>query len=137
MSWDQLAEILHSILFTQTGLMHVSWGNVLMWGVGLFFMYLATAKNFEPLLLVPIGFGIFIVNFPLTPLMGIGESGQREFLNVFYHYGLEWEILPAVIFLGLGTLTDFGPLSRTVGMFVLTTESVCQCSFGSSVADTS
>jgi oxaloacetate decarboxylase beta subunit len=81
-----------------------------MWGVGLFFLYLATAKNFEPLLLVPIGFGIFIVNFPLTPLMGISEDGQREFLNVFYHYGLEWEILPAVIFLGLGTLTDFTPL---------------------------
>jgi sodium ion-translocating decarboxylase beta subunit len=110
MSWDQLVEILRTILFTQTGILHISWGNVLMWGVGLFFMYLATAKNFEPLLLVPIGFGIFIVNFPLTPLMGIGEGGQREFLNVFYHYGLEWEILPAVIFLGLGTLTDFGPL---------------------------
>lgn len=110
MSFDQLGEILRTILMTQTGIMHVAWGNVLMWGVGLGFIYLATAKNFEPLLLVPIGFGIFIVNFPLTPLMGINEHGQREFLNVFYHYGLEWEILPAVIFLGLGTLTDFGPL---------------------------
>jgi oxaloacetate decarboxylase beta subunit len=110
MSWEQLGEILQTILFTQTGLMHIALGNVLMWGVGLFLIYLATAKNVEPLLLVPIGFGAFIVNFPLTPLMGIGEGGQREFLNVFYHYGLEWEILPAVIFLGLGTLTDFGPL---------------------------
>jgi oxaloacetate decarboxylase beta subunit len=92
------------------GLMHVTWGNVLMWGVGLLFMYLAVAKNFEPLLLVPIGFGIFIVNFPLTPLMGYTESGHPEFINAFYHYGLEWEILPSVIFLGLGTLTDFGPM---------------------------
>lgn len=110
MSWDQLLATLWTIFVTQTGLVHITAGNVLMWGVGLFFLYLATAKNFEPLLLVPIGFGIFIVNFPLTPLMGTTEGGYPEFLRVFYHYGLEWEILPAVIFLGLGTLTDFGPL---------------------------
>ena len=110
MSLDQLFEILQTIFLTQTGIVHVSWGNVVMWAVGLLFLYLATAKNFEPLLLVPIGFGIFIVNFPLTPLMGFSEAGHREFLQIFYHYGLEWEILPAVIFLGLGTLTDFGPL---------------------------
>ena len=110
MSWEQLYDTLYNILVTQTGLLHITPGTVLMWGVGLFFLYLAVAKNFEPLLLVPIGFGIFIVNFPLAPLMGTTESGTREFLAVFYHYGLEWEILPAVIFLGLGTLTDFGPL---------------------------
>lgn len=110
MSWDQLYDTLWTIFVTQTGLMHITGGNVLMWGVGLFFLYLATVKNFEPLLLVPIGFGIFIVNFPLAPLMGTTEAGHPEFLRVFYHYGLEWEILPAVIFLGLGTLTDFGPL---------------------------
>ena len=110
MSLDQLFEALQTIFLTQTGIVHVSWGNVVMWAVGLLFLYLATAKNFEPLLLVPIGFGIFIVNFPLTPLMGFSEAGHREFLQIFYHYGLEWEILPAVIFLGLGTLTDFGPL---------------------------
>ena len=110
MSLDQLFEVLQTIFLTQTGIVHVSWGNVVMWAVGLLFLYLATAKNFEPLLLVPIGFGIFIVNFPLTPLMGFSEAGHREFLQIFYHYGLEWEILPAVIFLGLGTLTDFGPL---------------------------
>jgi oxaloacetate decarboxylase beta subunit len=107
---DLVLETLRAILETQTGLLHVTPGNVLMWGVGLLFLYLATAKNFEPLLLVPIGFGIFIVNFPLTPLMGTTEAGHPEFIGVFFHYGLEWEILPAVIFLGLGTLTDFGPL---------------------------
>lgn len=110
MTLDQLIEILRSIFVTQTGVMHVTLGHVFMWAVGLFFLYLATAKNFEPLLLVPIGFGIFLVNFPLTPLMGTTEGGYPEFLNVFYHFGLEWEILPSVIFLGLGTLTDFGPL---------------------------
>lgn len=110
MSFEQLFEILKTIFLTQTGLPHVTLGNVVMWGVGLFFLYLATAKNFEPLLLVPIGFGAFIVNFPLAPLMGYTEAGHPQFIEAFYHYGLEWEILPSVIFLGLGTLTDFGPL---------------------------
>jgi oxaloacetate decarboxylase beta subunit len=110
MSIADLFEILKTILLTQTGIPHVTFGNVFMWAVGLFFLYLATAKNFEPLLLVPIGFGAFIVNFPLAPLMGYSEAGHPQFIQAFYHYGLEWEILPSVIFLGLGTLTDFGPL---------------------------
>ncbi len=110
MSLDQLLEVLRTIFVTQTGFLHVTPGHVLMWAIGLFFLYLATAKKFEPLLLVPIGFGIFIVNFPLAPLMGISEAGHPEFLRIFYRYGLQWEILPPAIFLGLGTLTDFGPL---------------------------
>ena len=110
MAWDQLLSTLREIFLTQTGIPHLYWGNVLMWGVGSLFMYLATAKNFEPLLLVPIGFGIFIVNFPLAPLMGWTAAGHPDFIQAFFHYGLEWEILPSVIFLGLGTLTDFGPL---------------------------
>lgn len=110
MSWDVIIDTLRAIVTTQMGVLHVTPGHVLMWGIGCLFLYLATAKNFEPLLLVPIGFGIFIVNFPLAPLMGWTENGHPEFITFFYHYGLEWEILPAVIFLGLGTLTDFGPL---------------------------
>ncbi len=110
MSWDQILEIMHRVFLTQTGLAHLWWGQVVMWGIGLVFIYLAVAKGFEPLLLVPIGFGIFIVNFPLTPLMGTTEAGHPEFIAFFYRYGMQWEIMPAVIFLGLGTLTDFGPL---------------------------
>jgi oxaloacetate decarboxylase beta subunit len=110
MSFEQLFDILRTIFLTQTGLPHVAIGHVIMWCVGLLFLYLATAKNFEPLLLVPIGFGAFIVNFPLAPLMGYSAAGHPQFIEAFYHYGLEWEILPSVIFLGLGTLTDFGPL---------------------------
>jgi sodium ion-translocating decarboxylase beta subunit len=72
-------------------------------------MWLAIKKEYEPLLLLPIGFGIFIVNFPLVPMMGWTE-GHGELLRVFYHYGLEWEIIPCIIFLGLGAMTDFGPL---------------------------
>lgn len=71
--------------------------------------YLAIRRKFEPLLLLPIGSGIFLVNFPLVPLMGEGE-GHEELLQIFYHYGLAWEVIPCVIFLGLGAMTDFGPL---------------------------
>jgi oxaloacetate decarboxylase beta subunit len=109
-SWAEIIAMLEKVLVEQTGLTHLWWGHPIMWAIGLGFIYLAVAKNFEPLLLVPIGFGIFVVNFPLTPLMGMAEGGHPEFLKVFHHYGLEWEVMPAVIFLGLGTLTDFGPL---------------------------
>jgi oxaloacetate decarboxylase beta subunit len=94
----------------KTGLVHLYWGHILMWLIGFVFIYLAVKKDFEPLLLVPIGFGIFIVNLPITPLMGVTEDGHRELLNIFFHYGLEWEVIPPLIFLGIGALTDFGPL---------------------------
>jgi oxaloacetate decarboxylase beta subunit len=83
--------------YTQTGLFDLHYKLVIMWAIALFFIYLAVAKRYEPLLLLPIGFGIFIVNFPLTPLMGFDAHGKRELFNIF-------------IFLGLGAMTDFGPL---------------------------
>jgi sodium ion-translocating decarboxylase beta subunit len=100
---------LHTIIF-KTGIVHLYWGHVVMWLIGFAFIYLAIKKEFEPLLLVPIGFGIFIVNLPMTPLMGVNEEGHRELINIFFHYGLEWEVIPPLIFLGIGALTDFGPL---------------------------
>lgn len=103
--WD----ILSNILLAQTGLFHLHYKVFIMWGIGLFFVYLAVAKKYEPLLLLPIGFGVFLVNFPLTPLMGIDEHGKRELLNILFHYGIEWEVIPCLIFLGLGAMTDFGP----------------------------
>lgn len=103
--WQMLVGILHT-----TGLLGLSWKFVVMWGIAGIFLYLAIVKNFEPLLLLPIGFGIFIVNFPLVPLMGMTDQGHPELLRVFYRYGLEWEVIPCVIFLGLGAMTDFGPL---------------------------
>ncbi len=92
------------------GFMHLTLGQVVMWCVGFFFLILAIKKEFEPLLLVPIGFSIFIVNFPLVPLLGENEAGVRHLIEIFYHYGLEWEVIPCLIFLGIGALTDFGPL---------------------------
>jgi len=108
MNLNEIADLLKGILYT-TGVMSFQWKVIIMWGVGSLFMYLAIAKKYEPLLLLPIGFGIFIVNFPLVPLMGYTD-GHGELLRIFYHYGLEWEVIPCVIFLGLGAMTDFGPL---------------------------
>ena len=89
-----------------TGVAHLTVGNLIMWLIAFLFIYLAITKNYEPLLLVPIGFGILVVNLPLTFLMQEGEG----LLWKFYHYGLEWEVIPPLIFLGLGALTDFGPM---------------------------
>ena len=93
-------------LIVTTGVMHLTIGNLVMWLIAFVFIYLAITKNYEPLLLVPIGFGILVVNLPLTFLMQEGQG----LLWRFYHYGLEWEIIPPLIFLGLGALTDFGPM---------------------------
>ncbi|OQX25069.1 MAG: glutaconyl-CoA decarboxylase subunit beta [Desulfobacteraceae bacterium IS3] len=110
MNWDQVLELTKSILLTQTGIPHLTVNEGIMICIGLLFIYLAVAKEYEPLLLLPIGFGIFIVNFPITPLMGFAENGSPELIRFFYKYGVEWEIIPCVIFLGLGAMTDFGPL---------------------------
>jgi carboxybiotin decarboxylase len=109
MSYSEFMKVLFGILH-QTGFLNLTWGHPIMWVVGLFFLYLAIVKKFEPLLLVPIGFGIFIVNFPLTPLMGVAKDGVPELIQVFYRYGVSWEVIPCVIFLGLGAMTDFEPL---------------------------
>ena len=108
MTLNEILDMLHGMLYL-TGVFNFQLNLVIMWAVGSLFMWLAIKKNYEPLLLLPIGFGIFIVNFPLVPLMG-WTDGHGELLRVFYHYGLEWEIIPCIIFLGLGAMTDFGPL---------------------------
>jgi len=110
MSGEQVLELVISILTTQTGMPNLVFNQVIMMLIAFFFLYLAVAKEYEPLLLVPIGFGIFLVNFPLAPLMGFSEHGTPELIRAFYRYGIEWEIIPCVIFLGLGAMTDFGPL---------------------------
>jgi sodium ion-translocating decarboxylase beta subunit len=110
MSWDYVFELIKSIVITQTGIPNLVWKDVVMLLIAFFFLYLAVAKGYEPLLLLPIGFGIFLVNFPLVPLMGFSENGVPELIRAFYKYGVEWEIIPCVIFLGLGAMTDFGPL---------------------------
>ncbi len=94
------------VFFDNMGLMSLTPGMVFMWLIGLVLVYLAITKQYEPLLLLPIGFGIIITNLPLTFLMEPGEG----LIWRFYHYGIEWEVIPPLIFLGLGALTDFGSL---------------------------
>jgi len=108
MTANEILDMFYGTLHT-TGIFNFHWNVIIMWAVGCLFIYLAIAKKYEPLLLLPIGFGIFIVNFPLVPLMG-ESSGHPQLLQFFYRYGLQWEIIPCVIFLGLGAMTDFGPL---------------------------
>jgi sodium ion-translocating decarboxylase beta subunit len=109
MTLNEIFDMLKGIFFT-TGLCYFSWKYLIMWAVAGLFMYLAIKRNFEPLLLLPIGFGIFVVNFPLVPLMGHTPEGHGQLIRIFYHYGLEGEVIPCLIFLGLGAMTDFGPL---------------------------
>ncbi|MCR5322944.1 MAG: sodium ion-translocating decarboxylase subunit beta [Lachnospiraceae bacterium] len=92
-----------SNLAKQTAFATISWGNILMVGVALFFLWLAIAKGFEPLLLVPISFGMLLVN--MYP--AIMEEGGL--LRYFFTLD-EWGIMPSLIFLGVGASTDFGPL---------------------------
>ncbi|MDX1402921.1 MAG: sodium ion-translocating decarboxylase subunit beta [Woeseiaceae bacterium] len=93
-------------VFEHMGIFAVTPGMCLMWLVSATLLYLAIKKKYEPLLLLPIGFGILVANLPLTNLMDPGEG----LIWRFYHYGVEWELIPPLIFLGLGALTDFGPL---------------------------
>lgn len=94
------------IFIENMGLWAVTPGVVFMWLIGLILIYLAITRQYEPLLLLPIGFGIIVANLPLTHLMEPGEG----LIWRFYHYGIEWEIIPPLIFLGLGALTDFGAM---------------------------
>ena len=101
-----------SNLASQTGFATLDWKNYIMILFAFFFMYLAIAKGFEPLLLVPISFGMFLVNmFPDI----IQEGGL---LHYFYKLD-EWSILPSLIFMGVGAMTDFGPLIANPASFLL------------------
>jgi len=93
-----------------TGLAHVTWREVVMIGVAALLLWLAIVKQFEPLLLVPIGFGALITNLPLNGLMAEPHGSEIGGLFHYLSYGVRLEIFPPLIFLGLGALTDFGPL---------------------------
>ena len=101
--------------FESTGLANITWQQGLMILVGLGFIFLAVAKNMEPYELLPIGLGIVAVNMPLTGLTTLPTeaSGVQEagLFGITFHYGLAfWNILPPLMFLGLGAGTDFGPM---------------------------
>ncbi|MCF8110021.1 MAG: sodium ion-translocating decarboxylase subunit beta [Desulfobacteraceae bacterium] len=95
---------------SQTGFSNIEVSSLVMLVIGLFLLYLGIAKKYEPLLLVPIGFGILLVNFPLSPLMVQPENGQPGGLLYYLYMGIELGIYPPLIFMGVGALTDFSPL---------------------------
>ena len=99
-----------SNLAKQTAFATLSWGNVLMILVAFVFLYLAIAKGFEPLLLVPISFGMLLVNMYPDIMHELGEGGHGGGLLRYFFTLDEWGIMPSLIFLGVGASTDFGPL---------------------------
>ncbi|MFP4353157.1 MAG: sodium ion-translocating decarboxylase subunit beta [Puniceicoccaceae bacterium] len=103
-------------LLSETGFGQIHWQMLLMWAIIGVIFYLAIAKGFEPLLLIPIGFGALLVNLPGTGLLAepvYAADGALETAGGLLHYfyqGIHIELFPPLIFLGVGALTDFGPL---------------------------
>ena len=107
-----------SNLIQQTALFNISWGNILMIVVALVLLYLAIVKGFEPLLLVPISFGMVLVNIYPDIIKAPTEGSAGGLLWYFFQLD-SWSILPSLIFLGVGATTDFGPLIANPKTFLL------------------
>ncbi len=103
-------------LLAESGFAALSWQQAVMILISFVLMYLAIKKQFEPLLLLPISFGIFLTNLPLTGMMEqtMGTDGLSHFtegvLGVVYNAGVATELFPCIMFLAVGAMTDFGPL---------------------------
>jgi oxaloacetate decarboxylase beta subunit len=97
-------------IWAGSGFTHFTGGQLIMICVSLLFVYLAVGKKFEPLLLLPIAFGMFLANLPLAGLMNAPVNGGVGGLLYYLYQGVELEIFPPLIFLGVGAMTDFGPL---------------------------
>lgn len=98
-----------------TGFMNIDWRNGVMLVVALGFIYLAISRGLEPYELLPIGLGIMIANLPLTGLTTFDSESsifqESGIFGIIFHFGLSfWNLLPPIIFLGLGAMTDFGPI---------------------------
>ena len=95
--------------FMYTGFANATVGHILMIVIGLVFVYLAIKKDWEPMLLIPIGFGIVIGNIPLFPGLNVGVYEEGSVLNILYQ-GVQKGFYPPLIFLGIGAMTDFSAL---------------------------
>ncbi len=107
MDFNQLTTLLQAIL-------HLTWQNGVMMLAGGLLIYLAVAREYEPMLLLPIGFGAILANLPLT---GVTETGG--WLEILYRAGVQTELFPLLIFIGVGAMTDFGPLMENPRMALL------------------
>lgn len=109
-----------SNLIGQTAFMNLTVGNLIMILVAFIFLFLAIKMGFEPLLLVPIAFGMLLVNI-YPDIMASAEetsNGVAGLLHIFYILD-EWSVLPSLIFLGVGAMTDFGPLIANPKSFIM------------------
>lgn len=95
--------------FSYSSFAHFEFGNILMILIALVFIYLAVVKDYEPLLLIPIGFGIIVGNVPFYPGLKIGVYETGSVMNYLY-FGVIQGVYPPLIFLGIGALTDFSAL---------------------------
>ena len=98
------------ILYSNLG--NLTWQQVVMWAIGGLLVYLAIAKDMEPSLLLPMGFGAILVNLPMSGAVDQWVSGQLErgALSVLYDAGIANELFPLILFIGIGAMIDFGPL---------------------------
>jgi oxaloacetate decarboxylase beta subunit len=96
------------------GIANLGLGHVVMLAIALVLLYLGIKKGYEPLLLVPIGFGAILVNIPLADMMG-----EEGFLRFFYNAGVLTEVFPLLIFIGIGAMTDFQPLLENPKIILL------------------
>jgi oxaloacetate decarboxylase beta subunit len=107
MNADPLAQL-------TAGLGALTWGNVLMMAVGGLLILLAIVKQYEPVLLLPIGFGAILANIPLS-----GLTDEDGLLGILYAVGISTELFPLLIFIGIGAMTDFSPLLENPKMVLL------------------
>ncbi|MFP4206238.1 MAG: sodium ion-translocating decarboxylase subunit beta [Spirochaetaceae bacterium] len=102
------------------GYLHLGWQQAVMIGIGCVLLYLAIVRKYEPLLLLPIAFGVILTNLPLADLMAPpAEDGSPGGLLYYLYQGTRLGIYPPLIFLGIGALTDFGPLLANPKTFLL------------------
>lgn len=101
-------------LWASTGFANFTLGQVIMIASGGVLIYLAIAKGFEPLLLIPIGFGGILANIPVAEI-----AGPDGLLGILYHSGIESGVFPLLIFMGVGAMTDFGPLLARPSLMIL------------------
>jgi len=116
-----LAEIVAILidLWSTTGFANMTQGQFIMIVVACFFLYLALVKEYEPLLLLPISFGMLLTNLPLGGLMAPPSGNMAGGLMYYLYQGVKLGIYPPLIFLGVGAMTDFGPLIANPKTFLL------------------
>ncbi len=101
-------------LWASTGIANFTAGQIVMIAIGSLLIFLAISRGFEPLLLIPIGFGGILANIPVAEI-----AGPEGLLGILYHSGIESGVFPLLIFMGVGAMTDFGPLLARPSLMIL------------------